>query len=51
VRIDAGDLGQQGADRQLAVQDRVALVRPEALRVEVVEPQRECAQRQGQDMV
>jgi hypothetical protein len=51
VRIDPRDLGQQPADRQAGVQDRVALVRPEALLVEVVEPQREGGQRQRQDVI
>jgi hypothetical protein len=51
VRVDARDLGQEGAERQAGVEDGVALVRPEALSVEPVEPQRESSQSQRQDVI
>jgi hypothetical protein len=51
VGVDARDLSQQVAERQPGVEDRVALVRPEPLPVEPVEPKRERQRRQGQDVV
>jgi hypothetical protein len=51
VRIDARDLGQQPIERQRRVQDRVPLVRPEPLRVQLVEPQREGSQADSQDVI